>query len=230
MRRECRLVMELGGLVIALFLPLCFNPLATKTSEPVKAAFFHTVVVAVLVAAAISLLLEHPDGPFRLSPRSRPALSGSPINNPLALPVLIYAAAHGLTTITSVDPFRGLRGARENPQGTATLLSEVAFFLLVATALRTTEQLRRMTTPSCWAAFPWHQQAHQTRYCARFTDHLSVGRPCSRRMAEPCGRLPDLPLPACLPLATRCLAGCFHRSSARRIWLLATPVAATLAA
>lgn len=154
MRPECRRVMELGGLVITLFLPLCFNPLATKTFEPVRAAFFHTVVAAMLVAAAISLLLGRPDGPFRVSLRSRPALSGLAINNSLALPALIYAAAHGLTTITSVDPLRSLRGARATAQGTATLLSEVAFFLLVATPLRTTEQLRRMTAALLLGSVP----------------------------------------------------------------------------
>ena len=137
-----------------LFLPLCFNPFATLPFEPAKVAVFRGITVAMTIASTASLLLNPQNGSHSVRLRSWTGSFGLRTNNPLALPALIYAAAYALATVTSINPQLSLWGSRDNPQGTITVLSVVVFFLLIANALWTREQLDRMITAILLGSIP----------------------------------------------------------------------------
>jgi putative inorganic carbon (HCO3(-)) transporter len=152
--QKCHWAVEAGGLGVALFLPLCFNPFATPPFEPAKVALFRGITVAMIIASAASFVLDPQNGSLSSRVRSCMGDFGLRTNNPLALPVLIYAAAYALATVTSIDPWLSLWGSRDNPQGTIAVLSVVVFFLLLANVLRTREQLDRMTTAILLGSIP----------------------------------------------------------------------------
>jgi putative inorganic carbon (HCO3(-)) transporter len=142
--QKCRRIVEIGGLAVVLFLPLCFNPFATTPFEPAKVALFRGITVGMVMALTASSLLNHRNRSLSARFRCWIGPLGLSANNPLALFVLIYAAAYTLATVTSIDSRLSLWGSSDNPQGTITVLSAVVFFLLMADALRTKEQLDRI--------------------------------------------------------------------------------------
>ena len=152
--QKCRCAVEVGGLGIVLFLPLCFNPFATPPFEPAKVALFQGITVGMMIASTASFLLNPQNGSLSARLRSWTGLFGLRTNNPLALPVLIYTAAYALATVTSIDPRLSFWGSRDNLQGVMTVLIVVVFFLLIANALRTREQLDRMTTALLLGSIP----------------------------------------------------------------------------
>ncbi len=152
--QKCRCAVEAGGLVIVLFLPLCFNPFATPPFEPAKVALFRGITFGMTIASTAAFLLNPQDGSLCARRRFWTALFGLRTNNPLTLPVLTYAAAYVLATVTSVDPLLSLWGSRDNPQGAITVLSVMVFFLLIANALRTRGQLDRMTATLLLGSIP----------------------------------------------------------------------------
>jgi len=152
--QKCRWVVEAGGLGVALFLPLCFNPFAMPPFEPAKVALFRGITFGMVIASTAAFFLNPQNGSLSVRLRSWTETFRPRTNNPLALPVLIYAAAYALATVTSIDPRLSLWGARDNPQGAITALCVVVFFLLVANALRTGKQLDRMTTALLLGSVP----------------------------------------------------------------------------
>ena len=152
--QKCHCAVEAGGFVVVLFLPLCFNPFATPPFEPAKVALFRGVTVGMIIASKASFLLNPQNGSLSARLRSWRGAVGLRTNNPLALPVLIYAAAYTLATVTSIDPWLSLWGSMDNPQGAITVLSVVVFFLLIANALRTRQQVDRITTAILLGSIP----------------------------------------------------------------------------
>jgi O-antigen ligase len=129
--------------MLVLFLPLCFDPLATIPFEPVKVTLFRVGVAGMALAAALSLFFNSQNRPFLREV----------VNNRLTLPVLAYAGVYILATVTSVAPRLSLWGSSDK-HGTVTMLSAVLFFLLIAGALRTREQVERLITALLLSSVP----------------------------------------------------------------------------
>lgn len=138
-----RAIVEAGGLVVAIALPLCFNPWAMPPFEPAKVALFRGVTAVMGAATAITWLWQ-----VTSTRRSAGHFQARRwwTENPVALPAWGYSAAYVLATATSVAPRLSLWGPNDNPQGTITVLCMVIFFLLIASGLQTKAQFDRMVS------------------------------------------------------------------------------------
>jgi hypothetical protein len=133
-----------GGLLVALFLPLTFNPLAPLPFEPAKVLFFRGVVAGMV---ACVLLLGGGRGSREAFMRRFWA------DNPLIMPVLLYGFVYLLATFVSVKPQDSLWGLSDK-HGTLTTLCGLLFFLLMAGTLRTRKQVEVSITALLLGSVP----------------------------------------------------------------------------
>ena len=132
--------------MMAVLLPLAFNPFATQPSEAVKAAVLQAITISMVIACIVSTL------------QKRTTQSGSPLSggrslaasswltdNVLVIPVLVYAGVYCVATITSIEPRQSFWGMSTR-QGTLTVMYLVIFFILIAGALRSSAQVERLIT------------------------------------------------------------------------------------
>jgi O-antigen ligase len=131
--------------LVAVLLPLAFNPYATLPFEPFKVLLFQGITVGVAATALgfsfLRLRYASPPRPRRAWSEGIALLS----THPLALPALTYAFAYGLATTTSINPRLSLWGASDR-HGALTIASTLVFFLLVSSALRAQKQVERVIT------------------------------------------------------------------------------------
>ncbi|MCB9420424.1 MAG: O-antigen ligase family protein [Ardenticatenaceae bacterium] len=114
--------LERGGWLVAFLLPLFFNPLAL--ADPFEPAKVWLLRLIVLGMAGVALW----PGDGRLHWRRE---------NPLAGSVAVYGVMVGLATAVSINVHASLWGLH----GTVTILALLAFFLLLAAALRDRQQV-----------------------------------------------------------------------------------------
>ena len=149
-----RSAVEVGALVIAFFLPLCFDPFAEPPFEPTKVAVFCGVTMMMIVVTLSSHFLDLPKRFLSKGLSWLDMLHNIQADNPLALLSLMWAGWYLVATGTSVNPGLSLWGTRDNPHGTLVVLCTVVFFLLVSDALRTQRQIERMITTSLLGSIP----------------------------------------------------------------------------
>lgn len=158
MRAEARCwrmkIGEAGGLVVALILPLWFNPWHQPPFEPAKVALFRGVVLMMatfaLTTRLISITRRPADGPWgsQLVPRR------TEVGRETALWALLFAGAHLAAVALSPEPRRSLWGPADNPQGAFTTVCGVVFFLLLTDALRHSSRLDRVVTAILLGSIP----------------------------------------------------------------------------
>jgi len=133
-------------LAVVIVVPLFFNTFTETTFEADKA----TLLRSVALVMASAWLIKFIEAGFDTQSRARGSLASSirhlGLGNPLAIPTLTFAAIYTLTTLTSVTPRASFWGSYQRWQGTYTTLSYIAVFFLTSHALRTREQLERLTT------------------------------------------------------------------------------------
>jgi len=146
-------ISEAGGLIVALLLPLWFNPWQQPAFEPAKILLFRSIVAIMATAALTSWMIErrsrYPNGTM-VAPR----FARWRARNPLFWPALAFVAAHLLATVVAVKPTLSLWGRPDNPQGLLTTLCTVAFFLLLTAGLGTQAQFERMVTALILGSVP----------------------------------------------------------------------------
>jgi tetratricopeptide (TPR) repeat protein/O-antigen ligase len=132
-------IIEVGWLVVAAGLPLWFAPWGRNAFELPK---------VVLLWAAVAVM-----GSAWLAQRWTRA---SPGNRwlPWQFAVLLFSVVIILATVVSVNPLQSAQGSYDRMQGTVTLLSYLALFLLVADRLRRQEQVGRLLAAVTWASTP----------------------------------------------------------------------------
>ncbi len=141
-----RQLLEIGGLIVVLLLPLAFDPFATQPSEAVKVAVLQAITIGMVIAFIFSsprINANQAESPLRGSGLSLTISSFQ--DNPLLLPVLIYSVVYILATIFSIDPQQSLWGTITR-QGSLTVLCLMLFFILNADALRSSVQVDRLIT------------------------------------------------------------------------------------
>ena len=148
----CRRVVAGGGIALAILLPLCFNPFVAAPFEPPKVALFLAITASMVLARGACATVRRAG---TLGRRGAGAwMAAQSRENPLLLPAWAYAAAHVLATLASSDPARSFWGAGPNPHGTITILSLVAFSLLMAEALARPEERERVVTAVLLGSVP----------------------------------------------------------------------------
>jgi O-antigen ligase len=136
---RCRSLLGWAAPVVAILLPLCFNPPAATPFEPYKVAFFGAAVLAMAGVRGTCWLGQRLRGSH-----AGVAEATHSAHNPLLGPCLAYVAALLLATLASVDPRLSLWGRKVAPHGLATSVAQTAFFLLTAEALTDAVQVARL--------------------------------------------------------------------------------------
>jgi O-antigen ligase len=148
-------LLELGGFLVALFLPLYFNPFANQPFEAVKVALFQAISISMMAIAGFSALHRLPwqHGLPAKGAVFRPALAALWKHTPLFLPAFLYAIVYLLATATSMSPYISFWGLSTR-HGTITILCQVLFFLLLTTAVRSRVQVERIITALLLGSVP----------------------------------------------------------------------------
>ncbi len=149
-----RFIVDAGGLVVALVLPLWFNPWAKLPFEPAKLALFRNTTAIMAAGAAIAWILQARPRSYTAGTTVWTSLHEWGDKNPLALPVLVYMFVYVFATVTAVAPRISLWGPSDSPQGTITVLCTVVFFMLVSSGLQTRTQFDRVGTALILGSVP----------------------------------------------------------------------------
>jgi putative inorganic carbon (HCO3(-)) transporter len=134
---------EIGGHLVALLLPLAFNPFGSSPFEPVKVVLFQAITAGMLLAVGTSLLRNGSLRSWETGIRSRFAEQAA--KNPLQLPVLLYAGLYVLASLISINPSVSVWGLSTG-RGAITVLCLVLFFLLLANTIQSGAQVDRLIT------------------------------------------------------------------------------------
>lgn len=142
----CSHAIEGGWLACCVAVPLFFNVCTNSVFEPDKIAVFRSIVL-VMVLAWIIRVLEKRAVLVHVS-STKACLSAHRLDavSFIYLPVFSYALVWILATIASIAPRTSLWGSYQRRQGAYTIMSYVAFFLLVANGLKQRHQLERIFT------------------------------------------------------------------------------------
>jgi tetratricopeptide (TPR) repeat protein len=146
MREESRFsnrVIEIGWLVLAAGLPLCFTPWARNSFELPKTLLLWSVV-AVMSAAWLA-------GQGTNDTRGRLGSKAHSLPYVLVVAILVVLL---LSTYFSVNPLTSAQGSFDRMQGTVTQLCYLALFLLTAVHARELSQVRRIFVAIAWGSAP----------------------------------------------------------------------------
>lgn len=154
-RRLHSRVIEVGGCIVALLLPLVFNPWAVLPFEPVKVIFLRLMVVGILVIST-PLALYH----WRQTPFDRPHLVAL-FNrfDSLGGAALFYGMTVLIATYASTDPNASLWGGSDG-HGALTTWCGLLLYLGVSAVIHNQKQVMRLlltclvgSTPVCIYGF-----------------------------------------------------------------------------
>lgn len=131
-----------GGVLLALLLPLAFNPFASEPFESTKVMLFQAVTIGMTLAAVI---LSVSDRSLTAQPMATRLIQiwrhiGLP-----AAPIALYAIAVLVATFASIDVDLSIWGSGDR-HGTATTLLTLLFFLLLLTSLKRWNQIDGIVT------------------------------------------------------------------------------------
>lgn len=146
-RRYRNLLIEIGGHLVAVLLPLYMNPYARQSMELDKFQFLLWVTLGMLLVALAALVLEVGERKnrheiWKIILNKIKLLRD---NNPLLVPVLTYAGVYILAAALSIDPASSWWGLN-SAQGTATVMGCILFFILLVSAIREQKQIDRLVT------------------------------------------------------------------------------------
>lgn len=125
-------LIRLGGLLVAVLLPLWFNPWAAAAFEPAKITLFLLIVLA-MGGVALLIRMRRPEALLAPPPSLRRWL-------------VVYLGMIGAATLASVDPGRSLWGAPSNLHGALVLAAGPLFALLLLSSWRTVDARERQVT------------------------------------------------------------------------------------
>ena len=146
-RRYRNLLIEIGGHLVAVLLPLYMNPYARQSMELDKFQFLLWVTLGMLLVALAAFVLEVGES------RNWHEIWQITLNkikllreyNPLLVSVLVYAAIYILAAALSIDPASSWWGLN-SAQGTPTVMCCILFFILLVSAIRDQKQIDRLVT------------------------------------------------------------------------------------
>ena len=128
--------------MVAVLLPLFFNPYAHLPIEAVKVILFQGITIGMLIVTVLSYLQKRivKDGYHANNGDARNIIKKLMTDNPLLLPSLVFALVYLIATVFSIDPVGSLWGTVTR-QGTLTILSVIVFFVLLVSGIRKSDQV-----------------------------------------------------------------------------------------
>ncbi len=144
LQKICDAVIEAAWLAALIVAPLFFDVYSQRVFEPDKISLVRSLALIALVAWVVKKIETWRQG--RASEDGRAAATAeSPLwRKPLVLPVLLLAAAYLLSTALSVVPRTSFWGSYQRLQGTFSMYSYMALFLVALDTLRTRSQWQRL--------------------------------------------------------------------------------------
>lgn len=141
--------------MVAVLLPLYFNPYAHLPIEAAKVLLFQGITFGMLAVAIFSFLQRKfsSDHPQAKNNNTRGIIERAMFDNPLLLPSLVFAIVYLVATYFSIDPVVSFWGL-STKQGTLTVLSIIVFFTLLVTGIRSKEQVDRLITSLILGSIP----------------------------------------------------------------------------
>jgi O-antigen ligase len=148
-------LIEIGGHMVAVLLPLYFNPYAHQSHEANKVRLFEWITMGMLFVALAALVLELLDAKNFREARfiARDKIKTLREGNPLLLPCLFYATVYILATLVSIDPMKSWWGVT-TLQGTVTILCTILFFILLTSAIQEKKQINRLISSVILGSIP----------------------------------------------------------------------------
>jgi O-antigen ligase len=148
-------LLEIGGHIAAVLLPLYFIPYTRQSIEADKVNLFLGTTFGMLIVAIISIYqeLEEEITWRTLKSFARGKIKKLIVDNPLLLPALVYAVIYVLAAIFSIDFWTSWWGIGTK-QGTFTLLYIILFFILLASAIQNNTQIERLVTSLILGSIP----------------------------------------------------------------------------
>jgi O-antigen ligase len=148
-------LIEFGGHMAAVLLPLFFNPYARQSIEAGKANLFLFISFGMLIVAALSIYQEmeavNAWGTWRFFTKEK--LKNLAADNPLLLPAVVYAIIYILAALFSIDPSTSWWGI-STKQGALTVLYAILFFILLTSAIQNRDQIDRLITSLMIGSIP----------------------------------------------------------------------------
>lgn len=157
----CDKIIEAGGLMALVIVPLFFNIYSQRVFEPDKLSLLRSIALVMGVAWIVRLVEDWRSAreePAANRP-AEPAVSKTPfwrraLRTPLVLPTLLLILIYLVSTALSVVPRVSFWGSYQRLQGTYTTLSYIIIFFLMVQGLRTKRQLNRVITTIILTSFP----------------------------------------------------------------------------
>jgi tetratricopeptide (TPR) repeat protein/O-antigen ligase len=162
--RLCDRVIEAGWLLALIVAPLLFNPFSHNVFELGKIAAVRSIALVMLLAWMVKGVERGGMNPTAKTWKPSkdgwklhaafPKLWRSVTANPLPFLALLFLAAHGLATITSIAPRISLWGSYQRLEGLYTTGAYLVIFFSVLALLRTREQIDRLITTVLLVSLP----------------------------------------------------------------------------
>ena len=149
--RWCDGFLEAGWLVALLATPLFFNIHSERVFEPDKLALLRSIAV-LMVAVWLARFIDTQG--WRGLAKQRFSNPDSFWHKPFVLTVVVLVLVYLLSTLFSINPRISWAGSYQRLQGTYTTLSYVTIFGIMATNLRTHEQVRRVVSVAIMTSIP----------------------------------------------------------------------------
>jgi len=179
----CNGIIEAGWLIAVVAVPVFFNIYTARTFEPDKITFLRMIVSVMLLASLVSAL-ERGLAINRNSsePFGKQLIEWFKI--PFVLPTFIFAISYLISGLLSISPAVSLWGSYQRLQGTYSMLTYVILFVLIATHLRTREQIDRLVSIMIITSIPVSLYGIVQRYGL---DPLPWAGDVTRRVASTLG-------------------------------------------
>lgn len=148
-------LLEFGGHMVAVFIPLFFNPYARQSIEAGKVNLFLLITLGMLLVSALSIYQEMEEENAWETWRSfaKEKLKNLSKVNPLLLPAVVYAGVYILAAVFSIDSATSWLGIGTK-QGTMTVLYSILFFILLTSAIQSKFQIERLITSLIIGSIP----------------------------------------------------------------------------
>ncbi|MCB8987049.1 MAG: peptidylprolyl isomerase [Ardenticatenaceae bacterium] len=148
----CEGLIEAGWIAAIIVVPLFFNIHSDRVFEPDKLTLLRSIAVLMSVAWLVRFIDRRDWQQVKswVQPRGETAVW----RIPFVLPIFLLVISYLISTIFSVSPSVSLAGSYQRLQGTYTTYSYIVVFALIATIMRTREQVNRLVTFAIITSIP----------------------------------------------------------------------------
>jgi cyclophilin family peptidyl-prolyl cis-trans isomerase/tetratricopeptide (TPR) repeat protein len=148
----CEGLMEAGWLAAVIAVPLFFNIHSDRVFEPDKLTLLRSIAVLMSVAWLVRFI-DRRDWQ-QVKSWALPKGETAVWRIPFVLPIFLLVVSYLISTIFSVSPGVSLAGSYQRLQGTYTTYSYIVVFALIASTMRTRQQVNRLVTFAIITSIP----------------------------------------------------------------------------